>query len=42
MPPECKRCDGLRNCINGGFCVKYNKYIEYAKEKLCTENSGGV
>lgn len=42
MPSECKGCDCLRNCINGGFCVQYNKYIEYAKEKLCTEDGGRV
>lgn len=42
MPPECKICDRLRNCINGGFCVQLNKYVEYAKERLCDEDSKGV
>lgn len=38
MSKECEYCPMLRHCINGGFCIKLNKYIEYDRKKGCDES----
>lgn len=35
MNKECQSCDSHRNCINGLYCLKLKKYVQYAFEKEC-------
>lgn len=32
---ECKNCEFHRNCINGLYCMKLKKYVEYSHSKQC-------
>ena len=29
MNIRCKSCEELRNCINGGFCLRLMVYVDY-------------
>ena len=31
----CEGCEQLRNCINGKYCLKLHKYVEWSKKKDC-------
>lgn len=35
MNDECRSCSHGRNCINGRWCEKVKKYVQYASTKLC-------
>jgi len=35
MIDECKVCASIRHCINGHYCTKTKKYVEYSKSKEC-------
>lgn len=35
MYDECQICESHRNCINGLYCLKLKKYVQYALEKEC-------
>lgn len=37
MNERCRTCAHGRNCINGRWCEKLKKYVEYAKELECDE-----
>lgn len=37
MNDECRICPYGRNCINGRWCEKVRKYVQYAKTKLCED-----
>ena len=41
MYEECGNCKFHRNCINGLYCLKLKKYVQYNPPKICktkTEN----
>jgi hypothetical protein len=39
MIEECKSCTEVRNCINGHFCAKLKKYVEYSRKKECNKKN---
>ena len=34
---DCRKCEFCRCCINGLYCMKLKKYVEYIKVPLCEE-----
>ena len=38
MHHDCNLCESKRNCINGAYCQKLKKYIEFTKNKECDES----
>jgi len=35
----CHQCVEAHNALNGRYCNRLQKYVEYAKEPLCVEQS---
>lgn len=33
MHSECQSCEFHRNCINGLYCLKLKKYVQYSLKK---------
>nr|DAP81746.1 MAG TPA: hypothetical protein [Caudoviricetes sp.] len=31
----CHGCNTVRNCLNGRYCPKLGRYVEYSKTKPC-------
>jgi len=31
----CNACREGRNCVNGRYCMRLHRYVEYAKEPPC-------
>lgn len=39
MPIDCTTCPHKRNCINGAYCTKLGKYVQYKDAPVCQESS---
>lgn len=37
VPEKCATCDSIRACINGWFCLKIKRYIEYTINPICND-----
>lgn len=35
--PECQACEKGMNCINGRYCRKLGRYVDYAPMPPCKE-----
>lgn len=39
MNEQCRTCAHGRNCINGRWCEKLRKYVQYDKKPLCEDGN---